>query len=241
MSARGRPKESPSAPLWSSYASSIAGRQPLVVAVDRERRFAGRPATAFDAEEKTWLVKVSQIRDKLRERHWPNEIPWRGAGDPTKEKGWFSAPRTLPLLLSVMKDKGINRSKGDIGRAYVELLSRQRGQGVVEMEAPAVHAYACGFRGARGERTWTELMSVLEKAGFIKTKSGNGRRYDTVLIVHPAVVVKRLGDRIPEDLLNTYHNRQVAGGERAYEDLVGPAETKAQPATVLPMKQRPKR
>ena len=185
---------------------------------------------------------ADQRRDKLRERHWPKEIPWRGAGDPSKEKGWFSAPRTLPLVLSVMKDKGINRSKGDIGRVYVELLSRQRGQGVVEMEAPDIHAYACGFRGDRGERTWTELMGVLEKAGFIKTKSGNGRHFNTVLIVHPTIVIKRLEDRIPEDLLNTYHNRQVASGERTYEDLVGEAdEPQPRPATVVPMKHRPKR
>jgi hypothetical protein len=60
------------------------------------------------------------------------------------------------------------------------------------MDAPEVHAYACGYRGARGTRTWIELMGVLEKAGFIRAKSGNGRRYDTVLIVHPVVVVKRL-------------------------------------------------
>jgi hypothetical protein len=140
-----------------------------------------------------------------------------------------------------MKDKAISRSKGEIGRVYVELLSRQRGQGVIEMEPPEVHAFACGFRGRRGERTWTELMGVLEKAGFIRTKSGSGRRYDTVLIVHPAVAVKRLEDRIPEDLLNTYHKLQIKSGERAYEAVVGEGGADEQPAKVLPMKQRPKR
>jgi len=181
-------------------------------------------------------------REALRAKHWPKEIPWRGAGGPDKEKGWFSALRSLPLLLAIMKDKGISRSKGDIGRVYVELLSRQRGQGVVEMESPEVHAYACGFRGRRGERTWLELMGVLDKAGFIKAKPGSGKRYDVVLIVHPAVAVKRLEERIPEDLLNTYNKAQIKNGERTYEAIMGEgAEEEAAPAKVLPMKQKTKR
>ena len=181
---------------------------------------------------------ADQRRDKLREKHWPNETPWRGAG--SGEKGWFSAPRTLPLLLSIMKEKAVSRRKGEIGRVCVELFSRQRGQGVVEMESPDIHAYACGFRGARGVRTWSELMAMLEKAGFIKSKSGNGRRFDIVLIVHPVVVVKRLEDRIPEALLNTYHSRQVSAGERTYEQLItDAAQTEAESPTVVPI--RPKR
>jgi hypothetical protein len=139
---------------------------------------------------------ADQRRDKLREKYWPKEMAWRGAG--SGEKGWFSAPRTLPLLLSIMKEKAIGKGRGDLGRVYVELLSRQRGQGIVEMESPDIHAYACGYRGKRGERTWADLMKMLEKAGFIKSKSGNGRDFDTVLIVHPAAVVKRLESRIPD-------------------------------------------
>ena len=139
---------------------------------------------------------ADQRREKLREKYWPKEMVWRGAG--SGEKGWFSAPRTLPLLLSIMKEKAISKGRGDLGRVYLELLSRQRGQGVVEMDAPDIHAYACGYRGERGQRTWSELMESLEKAGFIKSKSGNGRRYDTVLIVHPAAVVKRLGGGFPK-------------------------------------------
>src|SRR5262249_29673024 len=88
-------------------------------------------------------------RDSLRVRHWPKDIPWRGAGKQSKETGWFSAPRTLPLILTMMREKEISKGKGDPGRVYVELLARQRGQGVVEMDAPEVHAYACGYRGAR--------------------------------------------------------------------------------------------
>jgi hypothetical protein len=140
----------------------------------------------------------------------------------------------------MMREKEISRGKGDPSRVYLELLSRQRGQGVIEMEASEVHAYACGYRGARGVRTWTELMAVLEKGGFIRAKSGSGRRYDTVLIVHPAVVVHRLAEdgRIREDLLNTYHKRQVEAGERTYEVIVEDAQApQRRTATVVPIKQ----
>lgn len=120
----------------------------------------------------------------------------------------------------MLRDKEISKSKGDLGRPYIELLARQRGQGIVEMDAPDVHAYACGFRGKRGTRTWLELMRMLEKAGAIKSKSGNGRQYDTVLIVHPALLVHQLADRLPEDLVNTYDKRQVDAGERTYEQII---------------------
>jgi len=175
-------------------------------------------------------------RAALRGTHWSKEHPWCGAGSGVTEKGWFAAPRTLPLLLCMMREKTISRGKGDPSTVYVELLSRQRGQGVVEMEAPDIHAFACGYRGARGVRTWHERMAILEKAGFIRTKSGNGRTYDLVFIVHPAVAVRRLKDQdlISEQLLNTYL-RQQSSGERSYEEVVG--EGKRRPvATIVPIK-----
>ncbi len=176
-------------------------------------------------------------RDALRVKLWPEEIAWRGAGSDDGETGWFSAPRSLPLVLTMMREKDISKGKGDLSRVYLELLSRQRGQGVVEMDAPDVHGYACGYQRERG-RTWLELMAVLEKAGFIRTKSGNGRRYDTVFIVHPAVVVQRLADagRIREDLFNTYLKRQVEMGERAYEEIVGVEEEPRKKRNVVPLK-----
>lgn len=174
-------------------------------------------------------------RATLKATHWSKEQVWCGAGTGVKERGWFAAPRTLPLLLCMMRDKRISRAKGDPSGAYVELLSRQRGQGVVEMEAPEIHAFACGYRGARGVRTWHERMAILDKAGFIRTKSGNNHTYDVVCIVHPAVVVKRLTDKglIEEQLRNTYL-RQQAAGERSYEEIVG--ETIRPPAKVVSLR-----
>ena len=176
-------------------------------------------------------------RNSLREKLWPREIPWRGAGSDDGETGWFSAPRSLPLILTMMREKEVSKGKGDLSRVYLELLSRQRGQGVVEMDAPEVHGYACGYQRERA-RTWIELMGVLEKAGFIRSKEGNGRRYDTVLIVHPAVVVKRLGDagRIREDLLNTYEKRQIEMGERTYEEVVGTEDEPRKKTNVVTLK-----
>ena len=71
--------------------------------------------------------KASQRREQLRTEYWPEDDAWTS----TDEKGWFIAPRTLPLIMSLLRSKALS-GKADPSKVYVELLSRHIDNGVIE-------------------------------------------------------------------------------------------------------------
>lgn len=154
-------------------------------------------------------------REKLRKEYWLKEDAWTGE----KEKGWFRAPRTLPLILSLLSSKELSGSK-DPTRVYLELLARHIDEGVIEMVSEAEHSYAAGYEGSRGIRTWQERMKILEKLGFIKTKQIGNQRYKYVLLVHPTIAIQRLREdkKISDHWWDTYRARQINTGEASYEE-----------------------
>lgn len=161
---------------------------------------------------------VRKKRESLRAEFWPDEVAWLGPD----EKGYFCGPRTLPLLVSLLRSKELSKDK-DPSRVYVELLSRHMGEGVVEMTTEEEHAYAAGYQGAtHAIRSWRDGMKILEDAGFIKSKAKGNLTYGTVLLVHPAVAVERLhkAKRIPERWWNTYRSRQIEVKEPSGDELL---------------------
>ena len=158
---------------------------------------------------------ASLRRTKLRKGFWPDEDFWAGS----KEKGWFSAPRTLSLVLSLMDFKVLSDNKAP-SKVYLELLTRHVDGGFIEMKPAEEHAYAAGYLGKRGVRSWYERIQLLEKLGFIKTKPGGNRRFHYVLLVHPTVIVKRLYDegKVPEDWWTTYMSLQAEIGAPTFEE-----------------------
>jgi hypothetical protein len=157
--------------------------------------------------------------EKFHNEYWPTEMAWTGR-KLDGEVGWFPAPRTLPLVLDLIT---VLVDKGNPATTYIELLSRQRGEGVVEIEGEESHAYAAGYGSTkRGTRTWREHMRALVKLGFIKAVSKNNRPYGLILIVHPTIAVGRLRDQnlLPPGWWDTYRQRQIACSERSYEDLL---------------------
>jgi hypothetical protein len=136
----------------------------------------------------TEYKKKAQLkRQKLREEFWPDVPAWLKE----EETGWFAAPRYLPLLLSLLGSKELSGNK-DATRVYLELYSRHRDSGIVEMEDERQHAYAAGYEGSRAVRTWQERMEILEKHGFINVKAIGNQPYKYVLLVHPKVVILTL-------------------------------------------------
>ena len=117
-------------------------------------------------------TRGDEQREKLRQQFWPSEDAWTG----DNEKGWFYAPRTLPLILGLIASKELS-GKCDPTRVYLELWSRHMSGGVIEMKHEGDHSYASGYFGNRGIRTWQERMKLLEKNGFIKTKHIGNQRY----------------------------------------------------------------
>jgi hypothetical protein len=153
-------------------------------------------------------------RERIRKQFWPKEDPWTGEN----EVGWFRAPRTLPLVLALLRSKRISEKK-DASSVYLELLARHVSGGVIEMGHESDHAYAAGYEGSRAVRTWQERMRILEESGFIRTQKVGNRRYRYVLVVHPTLAVQRLHDdgRIPDAWWQAYVDRKITTKEPTYE------------------------
>jgi hypothetical protein len=152
-------------------------------------------------------------RDKVRRKFFAGEDAWTGEN----EKGWFRAPRTLPLVLNLISSKAVS-GRCDPTRVYLELWSRHMGEGVIEMRHEGEHAYAAGYEGARGIRTWQERMKLLESHGVIKVKQIGGQRYKYVLLVHPTTVVERLRQdgKVSVEWWDTYRDRKLETKELTF-------------------------
>jgi hypothetical protein len=161
-------------------------------------------------------TQIAARREQLRNTYWPGEDAWTG----DDEKGWFRAPRTLPLILGLLKSKRLS-GRLDPSSVYLELLARHRGEGVIEMSAEADHAYAAGYASRRGTpRSWPERMRLLEKLGFIRIQSIGNQKYKYVLIVHPATVIERLKKQnlVPGEWWDAYRDRKLETKEESYDE-----------------------
>lgn len=157
---------------------------------------------------------VAARREEIRKQYWPKEDLWTGE----KELGWFPAPRTLPLIMSLLSSKEVSGKK-DPSSVYLDLLSRQRGEGVIEMGHEAEHAFASGYEGRRAVRTWQERMKILEDIGFIKTVEIGNQRFKYVAIVHPTAAVQRLRNnkKVLDKWWNAYVARKLETKEATHE------------------------
>ena len=135
-------------------------------------------------------TKQDQRREEQRERLWPGseESVWKG---PSEGKGYWCAPRVLPLLFHMTSDKSL-MGKQDCSKVYLDLLSRDFYQGIVEIRDEEEHAFSSGYTTSRGRRTWQERIRSLEKAGFIKVAPKGNRSIGYILLLHPYQVVARL-------------------------------------------------
>lgn len=160
---------------------------------------------------------------------WPNDAAnvWKGPD----EIGYFCAPRTLPLVLSLMQQQTISGNQ-DPAPVYIDLMARNMGEGVIEMVSEEEHAYASGYSGNRATRTWRDRMKILEETGFIKVKARGGLKYGFVLLIHPTLVVQKLkGEgKVPDDWWVSYRTRQLETGERQYESFFESEPSSAEPS-----------
>jgi hypothetical protein len=153
---------------------------------------------------------------KIREEFWPQVDVWTGG---EQDKGWFKVPRTLPLILALIQSKEVT-GNADPTRVYLELLSRQFGEGVVEIQNESEHAYAAGYTSSRAERTWQDHMRCLEKLGFIKIKGIGKHAFKYVALVHPVSALEELRKKnlVPEDWWDAFRDRRTQTGELSYEE-----------------------
>lgn len=161
--------------------------------------------------------KPDQKREQLREQRWPDsgDRIWNG----TREKGWWPAPRALPLFLQLARDKKIVGNT-DCSRVYLELLSRDFGQGLVEIRDEDEHAFCAGYTGNRARRSWQERMRLLAKNGFIEIDAKGNRSIGYVLIVHPALVAAkfRRERKVTEEWWQMLQQQLIDSGAGALDD-----------------------
>ena len=150
-------------------------------------------------------------REELREAYWPNAIPWTGRN----ATGWFFAPRTLPLLLLLLRSKGLSGRK-DPSRVYLALLARHVDNGVIEIAQEADLAYESGYTGQRAVRTWQERMQLLADLGLIKIQPSGNQKYRFVLLVHPSLAIEKLKKR-PDVVDGSWWNAYVARRQETKE------------------------
>lgn len=176
-------------------------------------------------------------RLKVRAEFWPNltdEDLWNGP----KEKGYFCAPRILPLLLTLLEEKTVKAKKNRLSSVYLELLSRHMGQGIIAMTSAEDHAYSAGYTGSRAVRSWNERMAALEELGLIASRRKGGMLYGYVCLFRPENVIEKLrtADKISDEWWNLYTTRAMDVG-KPHESKK--AKTPA-PADVIPMRRRKK-
>lgn len=160
------------------------------------------------------ITRADSKRLYLRGELWPDAEPLLAKPD---EKGWWRAPRTLPLILSLTRDKRIT-GKLDCSSVYLELHSRDFGQGLVEILDEDEHAFCAGYFGNRALRSWRERMAMLENAGFIKIAPKGNRRIGYVLLISPHAVAEELRrqGKVGDAWWRAYKQRlQAVGGAGA--------------------------
>src|SRR4051794_37286609 len=110
---------------------------------------------------------------------------------PEGEGGYAKIPRTLPILLVLLGSKELVGNRDVVAR-YLDLLARNMGEGIVDLEDDSLHAFRAGFNTNRRKRSCRERMGLLEQLGFIKIKKYGRRKLGRVVIVHPHLAVLKL-------------------------------------------------
>ena len=179
-------------------------------------------------------TRGQELRETVREQIWAGEDAWTGEN----EKGFFQAPRTLPLIMLLISMKKIG-TKGNAARVYLELWSRHMGGGVIEMKHEGEHAYAAGYVGSRAMRTWRDHMALLEQNGFIRIKGTGNQRFKYVLLIHPTAVIEKLRteNKVDPHWLSTYQMRQIETKELNYAArMKAKRNSRTQAPALVPMK-----
>lgn len=123
----------------------------------------------------------------LRENLWPGAAP-PNLWDRSAHKGFTTIPKTMPLILQIMD----GMAKGQpVSSTYMALWCSQWDDSFVTLSKPQDMAYAAGFSGQRGVRTWASRMKLLHSLRFIDIKPRNGQALGYALIWNPHVVIKQ--------------------------------------------------
>jgi hypothetical protein len=138
-----------------------------------------------------------------------------------EEKGWWTIPRTMPLILTLINMLDAEK-KHDASRVYLDLWCRAFGAGIVEVLDEPTMAYSSNLISPRAVRSWHERIAFLERIEFIKTRGIGNRKVQYILLLHPHKVVASLRKqgKIPEMWYATFRQRMIQIGAELAEAQV---------------------
>lgn len=159
-------------------------------------------------KQNTRSKRISKNRLKMRQEFWP-DIDLESLYDKTKESGWTTIPRTLPLICRIMDDLSSGKP---VSSTYLSLWCRVFDEGIIVLKNPHEVAFESGFSGERAVTTWRNRMKILVEFGFIEAKEGSTGDFHYILLLHPHKVIERLKNDnkiIQMATYNAYYERLV--------------------------------
>lgn len=166
------------------------------------------------------LSKIARQKIAMRDSLWPDIEEcdlWRRE----VSAGWFSMPRTMPLLMRIMD----NLSKGKpVSQTYLDIWCRTYDDSFVIANKDSEMAFFSGFSGERAVRTWTDRIRTLQRLGFIKVAEGPNGPISYLLVLNPYRVIWRLHEKgqVNESSYNALKQRMIDTGA----DDLGKVEAK---------------
>lgn len=153
-------------------------------------------------------TKASPTKVQKRDRRKEQALAIRGATWPSvgpeklwildgKRGGFAQVPRTLSLLMNIIKD-AVKKKTGKTSAAsntYLVLWLHSQGEGVARVENEEEVAFEAGYGGERSKSTFRAHMKVLEDLGFIAYGGGARGPFEWVLLYNPYQVLQKLNSQ----------------------------------------------
>ena len=144
--------------------------------------------------------RAAQRRARVRDNLWnqakdywpqPNSV------------GWCKLSKITPLALLILEEAV--ECKGAT-RVYLDLLTRNFNEGIVERINESEAALLSGFSGASKERGWKKCILLLDKFGFIRIAKVGSDKLGVIFIIDPVEVIKNLHTQgvVSDELWNLF-------------------------------------
>ena len=139
-------------------------------------------------ERTTRSKRISDKRLKIRDELWP-DIDLNLLYDRTKESGFTTIPRTMPLILRIMDELSNGKP---ISSTFLSIWCRVFDEGLVVLKNQKELAFEAGFTGERAETTWRSRMKILVDLGFIASQKGTSGDFHYILVYNPHKIIEKL-------------------------------------------------
>jgi len=158
------------------------------------------------------VAQSHKLRTHVKRRRSRRDVHWPDAEDVVFDRrggGWVQMPRTVPMIAALL-DTAPFGGKQPPGSLYVALWGSEFGDGMVEINDPAMLALESGYTARRGERNVAERIRVLAGLGFLRAASVGLREFGVVLLLDPHQVLMRIRKDDPSRIADTWWHAFVA-------------------------------